>query len=63
VVGIFFITTTVAGIAFPAAILALIPIRLYLLPLLVGAAELEALDARGWGAAAIEGAWRRGTSS
>lgn len=50
VVGIYFITITVPGIAFPAAILALIPIRLYLLPRLVGALELEALDARGWGA-------------
>jgi hypothetical protein len=51
---IYYITTTAAGFIFPVAILALVPLRLVVLPRLLGEAEINALDPRTVGGASGE---------
>jgi len=46
----FGITRSSAALAFPLAIVALVPLRAYLLPRVFGAEAMEALDPRDWGA-------------
>jgi hypothetical protein len=56
------LTHTPAGLAFPAAILLLVPLRAALLPRLLGAAEVEAEDPQGaWAGAAAGGLAAVGT--
>jgi hypothetical protein len=50
---IFALTRTPAGLAFPVAIMLLLPLRSVLLPRLLGAAEVEAEDPRGAWAGAL----------
>jgi hypothetical protein len=50
----FGITLSSAALAFPLAIVALVPLRLHVLPRVFGAEVIEALDPRDWGASLVE---------